>query len=284
MNKHIQNFMDSFSDKKDFLYFSLADLVTFSLIFVVFSWFTAYIQQKSVEVMQGKTLEELQQALSSSNPEQVLPLLSDIRSFLIGAVIGVVLLAVLSVFLFSLSRAVVWYHVNHKKVTRKTYWRWNLLNVSLFLPLLLFGLVFFIVKIAASMAVNLIFALAPIFFSIHSKFAENFRLIFSGAVSFYLTVSFIVIVFMIYNSFAHNYKVWESLGKGFSAYRKNWRKLAVMVFFATVIALAVSLAGIVVKRSIFSPTTLIIFNLALGAVFLAWLRIYLLKTISHGYQ
>lgn len=284
MSKHIQNFMESFSRGKDFLYFFLADLVTFSLVFVIFSWFPAYIQQKSVEITQGRSMEELQQLLSSSNPEQVLPFLSSLRSFLIWVVAGLVILAALSFFLYSLSRAVIWYHVGRKKVTKKTYWRWNLLNLSLLVPLSLFLLVFFIVKIIASMIVNVIFAFAPIFFTIHAGFIENFRLIFNGAVSFYLTLSFIVVIFMIYYKFSHSYKIWDSIGKGFSTFRKNLKSLLVVVLFATVVALALSLAGIVIKRSIYSSTALMIFNLALGAVFLAWLRLYVLRTINHGHQ
>jgi len=284
MNRHLQNFMDSFNSGKDFLYFFLADLVTFSLIFVIFSWFTAYLQQKSFEVMQGKSMEELQQILASSNPEQVLPFLNSLRSFLIWAVAGIIILAVLSFLLYSLSRAVIWYHVGNKKVTKKTYWRWNLLNLSLIIPLSFFLLIFFVVKILASTIVSMIFTLFPVFFAIHSKFAENFRLAFNGAVSFYLVLSFLVIIFMIYNRFSHNYKVWESLGSGFGVYKKNWKKLSVMVLFAAVVALAVSLAGIVVKGSVYSPTILMFFNLALGSAFLAWLRLYVLKAVSHGHN
>ncbi len=284
MNTHLQHFMDSFTLKKDFLYFFLADLITFSLIFISFSWFAAYLQRKSVEVMQGKSIEELQQLLSSSSPEQVLPFLSGLRYFLIWAVVGIVLLAVFSFFLYSLSRAVIWNHVHHQQVTKRTYWRWNLLNLSLLIPLVLFGLVLFIVKIFVALIVNLAFSLAPVFFALHSTFAENFKVILNGAVSFYLTLSFLVLVFMVYYAFSQQYKVWDSVGKGFSLFRKNWKTLRAALLFATVIALALSLVGIVVKRSIYSPNVLLFFNLALASAFLAWLRLYVLKGIVHDHH
>src|SRR3989344_4812955 len=210
MNKNIQHYLDSFKLEKRFAATFLIDLASLSLIIFSFIWFSSYTQRRSL------------------------------KWFLITSLAGLVILLIGSVFLFSYSHARIWNYLHGKKVTSKNYWRWNLLNLSLFVPLLLFLGVLLIVKIIMMILLNIPPKLMPVFYLTHSNLMENIRLMVDGAALFYVVLLFMVIVFLIYNHFVRSYKAWDSVGAGFSAFKKQWKKVLLLVLFATLSALLVT--------------------------------------------
>src|SRR3990167_9752675 len=137
MNKHLQQYIDSFKVKKVFWVTFLTDLIFFGAVGLIFSQFSTYLQHKSVEIMAGRTPEQIQQLILSA-PEQALPFLEQLKSFLFVSVGTLALLVILTFLLFSLEQAFIWNTLQQKKVTSKTYWRWNLLYLGLIIPLFLF--------------------------------------------------------------------------------------------------------------------------------------------------
>ncbi|MEK6939552.1 MAG: hypothetical protein AABX31_02385, partial [Nanoarchaeota archaeon] len=356
-NKNIQHYLDSFKLGKHFATMFLIDLAALSIIIFAFLWFSSYTQQRSLQLLQGRTTAELQQMLLSLSPEQSLYFTTALKylslTFLLGFLLAVVclisfflysrtkqqksfklsllltlslgilllitdlyflnsylgasknlspffagllffmltsflwlpLLAIGAFLLFSYSQARIWNYLQGKKVTKNNYWRWNLLNLSLLVPFLLFLATVLIVKIVTMILLNLPPKLMPLFYLNHSNLMENIRLVIDGAVLFYMVVLFMVIIFLIYSHFVKSYKVWDSIGAGFSIFNKNWKKVLLLVLFATASALLATVILLPIKKALlFYPLYSTIVNLVLAAFFLAWLRWYVFKTIVHGPQ
>ena len=285
MNKTIQHYLDSFKLGKQFTVTFLTDLASLLIIILSFIWFSSYTQQRSLELLQGRSTAELQQMLLSLNPEQLAPFLASLKWFLITSLAGLTLLVVASVFLFSYSQARTWNYLHGKEVTSKNYWRWNLLNLSLLVPLLLFLGVILIVKIAAMVLLNIPPKLLPVFYFTYSNLMENIRLMIDGAILFYMVVLFIVIVFFIYHHFVKSYKIWDSIGAGFSTFKKQCKKVLLLVLFATLSAVLATVILLPIKKAlIFYPLYSTLLNIVMAAFFLAWLRCYVFNSALHGHQ
>src|SRR3989338_8556409 len=96
-----KNYLSSFKQRSRLIYLFLIDTGAFSIIFLVFYWFSNYLQTKSQDILQGRTAEEVQKLLSTSaDPQQVLPFLVNIRSFLLISLVLLVLIIVGALFLF----------------------------------------------------------------------------------------------------------------------------------------------------------------------------------------
>ncbi len=285
MNKHLKNYLDSFKLTKPHLYTFLTDLIIFSLIFLSSSWLSAVLQRKSVEVLQGKSAEEIQTLLASANPEQLLPFLTQLKSFLIWSMIIAAALVIISFLLFSFSQALIWYHLLKKKLTPKIYWRWNLLDLFLSIPVLLFGLAYFIVKLITALLINLVFSLTPKFQILHPVFMQNVRLFLNGTITFFCLVIILVILLLICHQFALKYKVWEAAGSGFNLLKQNWNRLGRLILLSTATGLVLMLITLPVKKALFySPLALNITNLIVALLYLAWLRIYVFKTVAEVHK
>ena len=285
MNKTNQHYLDSFKLGKQFTVTFLTDLASLLIIILSFIWFSSYTQQRSLELLQGRSTAELQQMLLSLNPEQLAPFLSSLKWFLITSLAGLTLLVVASVFLFSYAQARTWNYLHGKKVTSKNYWRWNLLNLSLFVPLLLFLGIILIVKIAAMVLLNIPPKLMPVFYLTHSNLMENIRLMIEGAILFYMVVLFTVIVFFLCHHFVKSYKIWDSIGAGFSTFKKQWKKALLLVLFATASAVLATVILLPIKKAlIFYPLYSTLLNIVMAAFFLAWLRWYVFNSALHGHQ
>jgi len=285
MNKNLQLYFDSFKLGKLFAYTFLIDLVSLSLIIFVFTWFSTYVQERSLEVMQGRTVTEIQQMVATLNPEQLAPFVTMLKSFLIISVTGLLLLIIGSVMLFSFSQASIWNFLLGKKVTSKNYWRWNALNLSLLMPLFLFLMILLLVRVSLSLLLDLPAKLAPYFYLTHTTIMENIRLIVDGAGIFLVIVLFIVIAFLIYFQFVKSYRIWDSLGAGFSRFKKQWKKILFLAFLATVSALIITVILLPIKQAlIFYPFLSTLLNVVLASFFLAWLRYYLYSAVLHGDQ
>ena len=284
MRKIFRGFLDSFKLDKDFGYTFLADAVTFSLIFTAFTLFASYIQEKSVGIMQGRSIEEIQQ-LAASGTEQLLPFLTEVRSFLFWSLAALLFLVIASFCLYSYSQAVIWNHLENKKVSRKTYWRWNALNLVLLLPIAGFSIVYLIAKIFLLLAIDFIYGWFPIFYVTHASLMDSVRMAVTGIVGFYLILVFMLLILFIYHGFSKKYKVWEAVSSGFILLKQKGRKALILLLFAVGTAEILTLLTSLLRQPLMytTPLAAAIVNIILVASFLAWLRLYVFKTLLHEY-
>ena len=280
MNKYLSSFANSFKLGKDFSYTFAADAITFSLLYLILnvgsSWWLTKLQALLAIVQEASVLGAGQLPAVVPSPTGTL--------FLVF--IPPIVMVIIFLFLFSYSRAVIWNHLLGKTVTAKTYWRWNVLNLSLLIPLLLFTLLLVMVKVLFFVTLNQVVKIFPLFYLTHTTAVDNIRLVLNYLVSFYLFLVFIAIVFSIYHNFARNYRIWNSIGAGFSQFNKNKKKILLALLLALVPALVLPLVILPISTQLLyaPPWVLIVLYIILFSIYLAWLRLYLLKIISHGSQ
>ncbi len=274
MNKTLQQFVNSFKLGKDFSYTFLVDAITLSLLYLAvnfwLSWWSSELQSMLV----------LFQSFGSGQIPSTIPG----QWSVLFLVFGTPLLLILSgLFLYSFSQALIWNYLDRKKLTHKTYRRWNALNLALVFPLLGFVLIFVLVKILVSLLLNLILVLIPVFYVTHAALLDNIRVAVNNAVSFYLILLFLSLVFFISYSFVKKYRVWASLAAGFTLFGKKWKQLLLMLVLATLAASLLSLVMLPInQRLLYSPPLVsALVNLIVAVLFLAWLRLYIVKTVAH---
>lgn len=294
MKNQIKNYISSFKLNKSFFYIFLVDTISFSLIFASFYWFVNFIQAKSVQMMQGRSPEQLQQLLSSSNIEQILPFMQELRYFLLWALLFLIVAVAGSWIVFSFSQKLIWNYLLEKKTVKEQkmaaekrkvkFWRWNLLNLSLIFPLAIFGVIYLAVKLVVAVIISLLFRLAPKFSLMYPQFVQTLISTVNNLASFYLVLLMVLAIFLVYYAFAAKYKVWDSIGEGFRLFKEKWRSILWVAFFAAITALAITLITIPLRKIfIYMPFVSGFVNLVLASLFFVWLRLYLLRVV-HGHQ
>lgn len=266
----LTQFIQSFKDKKILPIF-LVDIVFFGVISALFYYFGEKIKEKSAAFTGFTSAEQLQQAILSS-PEQAEILLTTMKSFILTFLIGLIILLALLVLGFALSRAWIWNYLLGKKLHRKNYWRWNLLVLTLIIPLVLY--------LFASLVVRGI--LSYLF-----SFLNNVTVLqlLNNLIVFVLILFFFVFVFIVYYLFTSQYRVWQSIGDTFNFIKIKWGKLWKFFLFVLATGLVVNVILVFIPKLItyffIHPTTFSLLNTGIFLLFLAWMRVYLVKTIGH---
>ena len=277
MNKPLQSFVNSFKPGRNFACTFLVDAATLSLLYLAItfwlSWWSAKLQSL-LALFQNFSLSQMPAGVPSQ--WSVLFLIFGTPFFLL----------VSGLFLYSLSQALIWNYLEKKKLTKKTYWRWNALNLALLFPLTGFALVFMAVKLLVALFLNLILALIPVFYVTHAALLDSICVLINNAANFYLIRIFPSLIFFISYSFVKKYRVWASLVAGFTIFGQKWKQLLLMLFLATLTASLLSLVMLPINQQLlyYHPLVSALLNLLAAVLFLAWLRLYVLKTIAHGPQ
>lgn len=284
MNKHLQHYVDSFKVKKVFWVTYFTDLIFFGAVGLLFSRFGAYLQNRSIELMAGRTPEQIQQIIIST-PEQALPFLDQLKSFLFITVGILALLAISTFLLFSLQQAFIWNTLHQKKLTPKTYWRWNLLHLSLVFPLLLYGLGAGIMKLLTSSLFRMLGNLNPVFYFQNAALIDGIILVLNNAVSFILVLFAFLMLFLIYFTFTEKYKVWSSLSEGLSKLKPQWSSWWRILLLSMLMAVIITAIMIPLRKALFLyPVAESGLNFAVSFLFLSWMRLYIVSTLKHGHQ
>lgn len=284
MNQHLRHYLDSFKVKKVFWVTFLIDVVFFGAVGLTFSKFGTYLQNASLQLMAGRTPEEIQQLLATA-PEQALPFLEGLKSFLLVSLGSAVLLALLTFLLLSLEQAFIWNTLHQKKLSLKTYWRWNLLHLGLIIPVLLYGLGAAILKLVTSGIFRFLGNLSPALYLQNAALIDGIILVLNNAVSFILVLFALLLLFLIYYTFTEKYKVWQSIGEGLSKLKPHWPRWWRMVLLMAATAVIVTFIMIPMRKLLFLyPFWESALNFAVSFLFLAWMRLYVVAALHHGHQ
>jgi hypothetical protein len=91
----------------------------------------------------------------------------------------------------------------------------------------------------------------------------------------------VVFVFLVYYNFNKEYKVWESMGKAFNLVKSKWKDVWPMFLFILGTAVVLSLVFWPMgKIFAYQLNILMGINLAVSLLFLAWMRIYVMRTVK----
>ncbi len=284
MNQYFRQYFDSFKLRKEFWTVALIDVIFFGSIGLLFSQFGRYLQNASSTLMAGRTPEEIQQLLAAA-PEQALPFLDQLKSFLLVSLGLIIVLVVLAFLLFSLEQAWIWNYLRTKKLTTKTYWRWNLLHLGLLIPLLIYGLGAGILKLLTSALFRVLANISPTLYFNHAAVIDSIVLILNNAVSFLLILFFLLVLSLIYYEFTEKYRVFASIQDAFGLIKAHWSSWWRMILLMVLTAVVLTALLIPVRNWLFIyPMWSAIVNLVISFLFLGWMRIYLLSTLAHGHH
>src|SRR3989344_5458177 len=104
MNHHLQLYFNSLKLKKDFFKSWAVDAITLVICLSLIFGFALVLQSKSANISAGKSLPELQQALTSGTLENTEEFLAQLQGLLALLIVGTILTVVAVFLLFSFSR------------------------------------------------------------------------------------------------------------------------------------------------------------------------------------
>jgi hypothetical protein len=255
----------------------LLDLICFGLIFLAFSLFGAYLQAQSAVLMNGMTLEQMQEFMATAMPEQLLPFTQALQSYLLMFVFGGILLLVGSLLFFSWCTALIWNHLQGKHLGRKTYWRWNLLHLAIILPMLGYALLVVVVKFIFNGVLRWLFTVSTTFYLAHESLLTSIATLVNGIVSFILMLLFLVWLFLVYYAFVEKYKVWSSIGEGFRQFRAQWSRLWRGMLWMLALSIILALLLMLIKKLPLLSWILILIQFLLSVAYFTWARKYVLQ-------
>ena len=271
--KSWNEYLDSFKFGKRYFTTLLIDGGFVLLIAGLFFSFSSLVSAKSQGILQGKAPEQLQQYLLSASPEQLQSVYGSLQAFLFTSIGGIIILSLATLFLCSLARALIWNLLIKKKLTKQTYWRWNLLNLALIIPLVGFLVGYVVVK----------FVLVLIVGFITSNPAPG------EIIAMLINIVFIVFVlnffFLTYYGFVRRYKVWESIGQGFEELKNKFGSLYKMMSLQVITVIIISVAISLIlkyggKLFLLPASTGSVVNVVMSLLIVAWIRIYTFKAVS----
>ena len=260
-------FQHSFSFGRKYRYAVAIDTFILLVLFFSFTLFGNWAQSESWTVSGGMSQEQIQQLLLST-PDKIEPFITQMLDFLIYFLGGLLLLIVVSLFLFSLSRALVWNKMLGKKFTVHHYWRWNVLHLVLILPLLLYGFSYLLFKLLFNFLVSAITHNQQAF-EVAGRIVDAFFLLF-----------LLLFVGILYYYFTEKYRIFESFKLAFIFLKQKIKITGILLSFSFCTLLFLSIIGFSLK--ILFPLQLAFLNVAqavLLLLFLSWFRLYLVKTL-----
>ncbi|MFA6460741.1 MAG: hypothetical protein WCV90_00610 [Candidatus Woesearchaeota archaeon] len=260
----IKNYLNSFKPKKELFYPFLLDVIAITLIVLLLIGYGTFLQSRSDAITGGKSVDEVKAMLLSGSEEYNQQFLAKIQ--VIGLIFfgGGLLFILASLFIYSLSSRLEWNFLL-KKQTK--YWRWN----GLTLMMSLFSLLVALFYAGFNLLIGLIFSSDNYFF-----------LLFVRLIGILVILAFVSYCFLASYSFNHTYRVWHSVGEGFSLVKKEWTKLWKVYLFSvfTFILLNILIYLITLATSI-GETAYSLLGASVSLLFFSWMRYYYLKSLFH---
>ena len=237
------------------------------LLFLVVAGFGQLLTAKAYALSGGKSPEQLKVDLLNNSIEKNQAFIDSIKSLIYIFVGGVILVALVLLFLYSAIPFFIWNYLLTQSYSLRRYWRWNAFNLVMAIILLIY----------------IVFSILLVFIT-NVLFPSGTglpRLIFSSVLSWiYLLLFFIFYTAAAY-TFAQKYKVWESIGNAFSLLKEKRSAVGKMSILVMGTILLLYLVLFLTSKILVPQTiALVTINLALLLLFLSWFRIYLLKVIS----
>ncbi len=268
MNNHLRQYFDSLKLNNNFFYTVTLDLLLVAILFISWSSFSNYAQGQA-ELLGATSKEEIQQMITSLNEQQLEVFIPKVYSFLTVFLVGLLLLTVGTLCLYSLNQALIWNKLTNQQLTRNRYWRWNSLNLFLIVLILIYVIFAVILKLIllylfTRMTRN------PLAFDVVNNFLF---LIF--------TLLLILFVYWTYFHFTNKYRIFESIGASFQSLKHHhyaFYKLFLIGFFTAVIPFLLSLPFS--EYLVLHSGIVTFISVMYSILFLNWLRIYLV-TIIH---
>lgn len=264
MNSSLQHYFDSFIPQKTHLFSFLIDSGMIIILLLLGIAFTTILNAQAVAL--GATSAEQLQQLLLSQPEQAQDIVLQLRSYVLFFLIGGSAFLLVTLALSSFSQALIWNILTRRKLSLKSYGKWNLFHLALLIPVLFILLLYLIIRIGINTLLPLIVT------------NQNVYAIGSQLITALFGVFFLLWYFSSCYSFTATHNVWESLGKSFSLIKD---KFFILFTFSLLTLIFLALLLLPFQNYFFLyPQRGLIAQVFLFVLFLAWMRVYLVRTIS----
>lgn len=235
---------NSFKLDKRFIFVILFDLLFYAIIIPCFFAY-AYLINKQAEIMQNLIgTEDIASYLFSASPAEISFLTGDMRVLVLTFVAGAIILFLIGLFSYSLSRSLIWNYLLEKKFSLKRYLKFNVLNLILLIA-------FFII------------------FSIYSILMLLSRWVF-GIILIFFMLAIFYFIFALYIEYSRTGRIFHSIGNAFKRMDKKVYLLSLPVF---IIIIIISIAiGLFIAQSLYTIVTVLLI-----IVFAGWMRVLVLE-------
>jgi hypothetical protein len=236
---------DSLKLDKRFLFVLLYDIL-FYIIIIPSVYVYIYFINKQTELMKSLIgTEDIASYIASASPTEISFLTGDMRALVLTFIIGAVIVFLIGLFSYSLSRSLIWNYLSKKKFDIIRYLKFNVLNLILFFAfLIIFGIYAFLMVLSRTVfGIILIFFMLAIFYFI---FSLNLEFIRTG-------------------------RIFHSIGNAFKRMDKKVYLLSLPVFI--IIGVIAVVFGLFFAQILY--TTIVVLLLI---IFASWMRIFVLET------
>lgn len=251
--KEFTSFKDSFKDiNSDFLFIIFYDLVLYAFFIAIPKLWNSFIMSHPLAKESA-----LIQDINSLTAEQIAALNPMFGSFFRAFAVSIIIAALILFAVYVLTRCLIWCSIEKKKFSL-SYFKKSLLLNLVWLPLLLI-----IIALLSFVAALLMVAGAS-------------SMILSLLLSFIFVIIFLMFIninFLVYHLFTKNNKIFLSIGSSFRLLFSKFKRFIVPLLFMAVIFSIISFPFGALK----SLQEYTIVQILLSIVYLAWLRIYIVK-------
>ncbi|GEM_PF-5367709 len=259
-----QTYLKSFHDPIRIGKVFVIDTVAIGALFLIWYVFLQILTKLAYNMSGGKTIEDIKAQILLGSPEMQQALLTSIKTFVLVSIIGTIVLIGLTLLLFSYSRLFLWKELVHAK---HKLGKW----VALLLLLLVFLVVYVVIVILLKYIVSL--ALGNI--------SNTLFLIVNTLFNFSFMLVGILFVNLAFYTFTHTAKILESVANTFHLIRTKWSILWKAFLLMLVTGIIISLLTSFITYLLYLQPTWInsVVTILLFLLYLAWMRIYLVKTL-----
>jgi hypothetical protein len=275
-----KDYLNSFKFNNRNWYCLVVDVIFAIILTIVFVVSGQILNSSANKISLGMDANGIKEYLLTAPINQVQAYSTNLQVFVITIIVLTILLLVITLFLYSLSRALIWNKLNNKKLTKKTYWRWNALNLALLIPLFLYWVVSIIILTLVSGIITLLTRPLANFAMLHPTFMQNSIGIVMTLITSFLILLFLVFTLLTYNNFAKTHLVGKSMLHSYQKIIQNKKYALKIILFAIITSLVLGLITFGISKLPLISSVQMIIGVLLSLLYLAWLRIYLIKTIA----
>ena len=260
-----RTFLNSFHDPTRIGKVFVIDTLAIGALFVLWYIFLQILTKLAYNMSGGKTIEDIKAQILLGSPEIQQAFLSSIKTFVLVSIIGTIVAIFLTLLIFSYSRRLLWKELVDANLPRKV-WKW----LSLIVILFFFSLVLLTIFILLKYLLTLSFATQSTTFAV-------LNVLFN----FSFLVLFLFLGNIIFYSFTTTQKIWLSIGSAFHLIKVKWSQLwrAFLLILGTGIIISFLTSLLTRIPSFQKPWIISTITLLLFLLYLAWMRIYLVKTL-----
>ncbi|MBT3835733.1 hypothetical protein HOD05_03260 [Candidatus Woesearchaeota archaeon] len=252
-------------DKTFFKIFAI-DFVTFWGLILIFLASSTFWISKVSSVLQGQSVEGLQNFLLTAPIGQV----QDFQSDLVTFFAGIIIFMILTLLAITFSRSFVWKTLHKKWVP---FYKWFLLALELIIPSTIYFFAFFIVRIILLEIVKFIGNTSYNSIIGSGVYPQSLIDISTLYINVLGMILYLILLFITFASFTSELRVLRAVEKSYHIMRKQIKQISKLFLIATIVAIILSLVLLPFRFTLsYQPVLTMFLNSVLTFMFISWLR------------